>query len=1181
MKLTVKKDLYYFDVPTLVFCEDERENNFIFVLLDDEKLTYIGKKVNMEDSSLFLTGSKDLRTVYETSGSSYLIGAFKSSKTMEADVYRGVVTEEMLPAEGLIMTPPDKLFSNQLSKGIVKKIQEGSSQSKVGQIERTTQNRVVSLFKNALHYRCLGNWEERESNSNVEIEILEQYLSGSNKYSSVLIKKAIEKFSKAVANQSKTLYDVNKEVYSMLRYGVEVKLEVGANKKTVWLIDWEDPLKNDFAIAEEVTIKGIHDKRPDIVLYINGIAIGVLELKRSTVSVSEGIRQNLDNQKHIFIKPFFSTIQYVMAGNDIEGLRYGAIDPTTNKEKNFLKWREVSEKQNQNDNYLLEITKSLRALTANYNSPLDKNIIELLNKERLIEFLHDFIVFDRGIKKLSRPNQYFGVKAAQDFVQRKQGGIIWHTQGSGKSLTMVWLSKWIHQFNYNSRVLIITDRAELDEQIEKVYNGVAENIYRTKSGKDLIEKVNENAPNLICSLVHKFKGKEEADEDDYNAYLKDLRNALPQNFKAKGDFYVFVDECHRTQSGKLHEGMKALLPDAIFVGFTGTPLLRKDKQTSQQVFGPFIHTYKFDEAVADKVVLDLRYEARDVEQKLLSKEKIDEWFDLKTKGLTDFAKTELKQKWGTIKKVFSSKERLSKIVMDVMLDFEKKERLQNGRGNALLVSDSIYNACRYYQLFQEAGLKNCAIVTSFVPTYADIKGEETGEGYTEKLQRYEIYKKMLAEYFNEDPEKALKKVEQFESEVKEKFVKEPAQMKLLIVVNKLLTGFDAPSATYLYIDKRLKDHGLFQAVCRVNRLDGEDKDYGYIVDYMDLFDSLKTVYHDYTSGAFDAYIKEDVEGLLKDRLEKGKERLGEALEQIKALCEAVEPPKDTLAHIKYFCGSNTENPDELKDTEQRRVTLYKLTIALIRAYANVADEMDKAGYTQQQVERVKNDVNHFENLRKEIQIASGDYVDLKQYEPAMRHLIDAYIGAEESRVLSKFDDLSLVELLVTKGKDAVNDLPKNIRDDKDAMAETIENNLRRVIIEESPTNPMYYDKMSVLLDELIKLRKEQTIEYEQYLNDIVALTTEVKKPGNSVEYPASLDTAARRNLFDNTGKNEALAIALDNKILSVKKDRWRDTTIKRRKVEEAVKTVLKEYGITEEEEEVIRIIDLIKNQRDY
>ncbi len=622
MKLSIKKELYYFDVPTLIFCEDERESNFIFVLLDDEKLTYIGKKVNVEDLSFFLSGSMDLRTAYETSGSSYLIGALKSPKTMEAEVYRGIVTEEMLPAEGLMMTPPDKLLSTQLSKGIVKRLQEGSSRSEVGQLERLTQNRVTALFQNALDYRYLGNWDERESNSNLETEILSNYLTSTKKYTPVLIKKAIDKFSKAVSNQSKTLYDVNKEVYSMLRYGVEVKPAVGENKKTVWLIDWKKPFANDFAIAEEVTIRGIHNKRPDIVLYINGIAIGVLELKRSTVSVSEGIRQSLDNQKHIFIKPFFSTIQYVMAGNDIEGLRYGAIDPTTNKEKNFLKWKEVSEEQNSHDKYLLEITKPIRDLAARFSSPLDKNIIELLNKERLIEQLHDFVVYDRGIKKLSRANQYFGVKASQDFVRRKEGGIVWHTQGSGKSLTMVWLSKWIHQFNYNSRVLIITDREELDEQIEKVYIGVSEKIYRTKSGKDLIEKLNDTSPNLICSLVHKFKGKEDADEEDYDSYLKELRNALPQNFKPKGDFYVFIDECHRTQSGKLHDGMKALLPDAMFIGFTGTPLLTKDKKTSQQVFGPYIHTYKFDEAVADKVVLDLRYEARDIEQKITSLEKI-------------------------------------------------------------------------------------------------------------------------------------------------------------------------------------------------------------------------------------------------------------------------------------------------------------------------------------------------------------------------------------------------------------------------------------------------------------------------------------------------------------------------------------------------------------------------------
>lgn len=1045
--------------------------------------------------------------------------------------------------------------------------------SEIGKKERETQNRVIALFQKQLNYRYLGNWEENEFNSNIEEDILTDYLTKKG-YSQNLITKAIQKLRKVSDNQSKKLYYVNKEVYRLLRYGVNVQSEIGHNKKTVWLIDWEHPLENDFAIAEEVTVKGVHNKRPDIVLYVNGIALGVLELKRSTVSISEGIRQNLDSQKHLFIGPFFSTVQYVMAGNDIEGLTYGAIEA---KEKYFWKWKEVDDERNKNDAYLLQITKSIRDKTANVEIPLDKNIIQLLNKERFIELLHDFIVYDRGQKKITRHNQYFGVKASQDFIRRREGGIIWHTQGSGKSLTMVWLTKWIRQNVENARVLIITDREELDEQIKKVFEGVSEHIYRTESGRDLVNKLNDNSPWLICSLVHKFGGKEEGDVD---AYLEELRTNLPTDFSAKGDIFVFVDECHRTQSGELHKAMKKLLPNAMFIGFTGTPLLKKDKETSMEVFGKFIHTYKFDEAVADKVVLDLRYEARDIEQKITSADKIDEWFELKTRGLTEFAKTELKQKWGTIKKVFSSKSRLEKIVLDIMMDMEKKERLQNGRGNALLVSDSIYNACRFYELFQNAGLKNCAIVTSFVPTHTDIRGEETGEGYTEKLQRYEIYKKMLADYFNEDAEQALKKVEQFEKEVKNKFVEEPAQMKLLIVVNKLLTGFDAPSATYLYIDKKLHDHGLFQSVCRVNRLDGDDKDYGYIIDYMDLFDSLKSAFTDYTSGAFDAYEKSDVEGLLKDRLKSGKERLEEALETIRALCEPVEPPKDTMAHIRYFCGKSTENPDELKDTEPRRVNLYKLTIALIRAYANIADEIIEAGYTPAEAAKIKAEITHFENLRKEIQLASGDYVDLKQYEPAMRHLIDSYIGAEESRVLSTFDDLSLVELLVQKGEDAINDLPQKIKNSEEAIAETIENNLRRVIIEESPANPMYYEKMSVLLDELIKMRNREMIEYEEYLKRIIELTKKVRTPSTTAEYPSSLYTASQRNLYDNLGKNETFAVDLDQKINSTKRDRWRDTKIKLKEVELMVKETLGHYGVTDTKE-IQRIFDVVKNQKDY
>jgi type I restriction enzyme, R subunit len=1038
--------------------------------------------------------------------------------------------------------------------------------SNTGKIERITQNRVVQLLQKELGYTYLGNLED-EDNTNVrDVELL-NYLANTKKYSETLISKALFEFKKATTiNANEDLYQANRKVYSMLRYGVDVKEEAGNQKETVHLIDWQYPEKNNFYVAEEVTVKSqFHNKRPDLVLYVNGIAISVLELKRSTVSVTEGIRQNLDNQKDLFIKPFYSTIQFVLAGNDTEGLRYGTIET---KEKYYLKWKEVSEELNANDKYLLELTKPIREKASKQELLLDKNIIEFLNKERLIEMLYNFIVFDRGQKKLCRPNQYFGIKAAQESIRQKEGGIIWHTQGSGKSLTMVWLTKWIREYNPNARVLIITDRDELDKQIEKVYKGVDEEILRTMDGADLINRLSDTSPWLMCSLIHKFGNKEEG---DYNSFFDELKNALPKNFKPKGDFYVFVDECHRTQSGDLNKAMRSILGDnALFIGFTGTPILKSEKKKSIEIFGKYIHTYKFDEAVKDGVVLDLRYEARDIEQKITSLDKIDSWFESKTKGLTDFAKIELKQKWGTLKKVFSSLERLRKIVADVLLDIETKERLQNGRGNAILVSGSIYNACRYYELFQQAGFKNCAIITSFAPNYNDIKGEETGEGYTEKLMQYEIYQKMLNG----------KSPEVFEDEAKKKFIDEPAQMKLLIVVDKLLTGFDAPSATYLYIDKAMKDHGLFQAICRVNRLDEDDKEHGYIIDYKDLFGSLETAINDYTSNAFEGYEKEDVEGLLENRLAKGKERLEDALEVIRAICEPVEPPKGTKDFIKYFCG-NTENTEELKESEPKRVALYKAVINVIRAYSSIADEIEDAGFTKKEIETIKIEIKDYENIRQEIQLASGDYVDLKKYEPAMRFLIDSYIGAEESRKISAFDDFSLVELLVDNGVSALEKLPKGIRDSKEAMAETIENNLRKVIIEENPNNPIFYEKMSALLDELIKLRKEEAIRYEEYLNKIVELTRKIKKPQNYAQYPKTCNTDAKRALFDNLGKNESLAIELDDAIVNGMDDDWRSTHIKRKNVELIIKDVLKRYEITDENE-VRRIYDLVYNQnKDY
>ena len=480
---------------------------------------------------------------------------------------------------------------------------------------------------------------------------------------------------------------------------MKVQPEVGEHNVTVWLIDWANPGNNDFAIAEEVTVIGENTERPDIVMYVNGIAIGVLELKRSTVSASEGIRQNLDSQKKEFIRPFYSTVQLVLAGNETEGLRYGVIETP---EKKWLRWKEAA------------------SLPATGDDVLLRELGHLWAKDRLLEVVHDFIVFDAGIKKICRHNQYFGYRRRKSTWGRREGGIIWHTQGSGKSLTMVWLAKWIREHVTNARVLIITDRTELDEQIEGVFLGVGEGIHRTKSGADLVSVLNSSEQWLVASLIHKFGASEEGDID---AFVTDIQSHLPAGFDAKGEFFVFADECHRTQSGKLHPSHESTASRSHADRIHGNTAAEGRQAAQYETFGPYIHAYKYDEAVGDGVVLDLRYEARDIDQNITSQSKIDQWFEAKTKGLNDVAKARLKQRWGTMQSVLSSQDRLARIVDDILMDMATRDRLLSGRGNAMLVSSSIYSACRFFDMFQQKGLADkCAIVTSYRPAASDIKG---------------------------------------------------------------------------------------------------------------------------------------------------------------------------------------------------------------------------------------------------------------------------------------------------------------------------------------------------------------------------------------------------------------------------------------------------------------------------
>lgn len=977
---------------------------------------------------------------------------------------------------------------------------------RIGDTERKTQNRVIDLLLSEdMGYKYLGFWQDREDNSNIEKEPLTKFLQ-SQGYSDELIRKAINHLENTARlgagnDNSDKLYNSNKEFYSLIRYGQSFKLEGNNTSERVHFINWNDFSKNDFYIAEEVTYKGNHEKRPDVVIYVNGIALAVIELKSGKVDVSEAIRQNLTNQRRE-ITSFFTTVQFVIAGNESQGLRYGT---TLTKEKYYLQWKE----------YDYETKEA-------YKIGFIEEIKALLNKKRFLEIIHDFIVFDCGIKKLCRQNQYFGVKCAQKRIQDNKDGIIWHTQGSGKSLTMVWLAKWYKEFYSEGRVLVITDRIELDEQIEGVLAGVGETILRTKSGSDLIKRLDKNEDRLMCSLVHKFGCATKANEDKAtDEFIKNLKETISKSFSPKGKILVFVDECHRTQSGKLHEAMKEILPNAIFIGFTGTPLLKENKK-SIKTFGSYIHTYKFKEAVEDKVVLDLRYEPRDVPQYITQQDMIDEWFELKTSGLSETAKTKLKKLWANLQVVSSSHSRLDKIANDIIMDFGKKERLENGKGNAMLVAGSIYEACKFWEIFQAKNFKKCAVVTSYSPSHKDIRTEDTGEETpSQTMEKYDIYLKMLG--INENTPNKDKVAEDYEKEVKEQFKKKPNNMKLLIVVDKLLTGFDAPSATYLYIDKKMQDHTLFQAVCRVNRLDGETKDYGYIVDYKDLFQALEKSVQDYTSNAFEKFDKEDIVGLLKNRKQEARVDLDAAIERIDNICEDVNEPKSDDDYRDFF-GCQFGDEDEFFN--KKRLNMYKAVNSLIRAYANFKSDMldEEYGYSSEMAKRIDLKVANYSALKKLIALSSGDDIDLKAYEPDMRTLIDNYIEAGVAHKLVDFEGMPLIEVIIGDNADEKLREMESQFGEK-AVAETIANHIRKVVNYEYSSNPEYYKKMSELLINIIEEQKQGKIKYKEYLQKITELAKNVQSGRG--DYPDSINIKPLKALYDNLDKNEELAIRLD------------------------------------------------------
>lgn len=950
--------------------------------------------------------------------------------------------------------------------------------------ERQTQNRVIERMTRAvkdggLGYAYLGDWSQREGNRCVEVDLLAANLRKRG-YSATHISHVLTKLQAVIDVTGITLYQANLRTYQMLRYGIPVQVSAGAPHETVHLIDWSQIEANDFALAEEVTLKGGHQRRPDIVLYVNGLAMVVLELKRGSVELTEGIRQLMSNQEAIFNQGFFSTVQLTLAGNDSQGVRFGTVGTP---EKFYVEWKH-----------------NTPTSMGTVGGLLDDPLCQICAPYVLLDLVRNFVVFDAGQKKVPRLHQYEGIKAAQARLKQREGGVIWHTQGSGKSILMVLLAKWILENESDARVLIVTDRDELDKQIEGVMKnsgviGAESDSPRISSRRELVNKLGSAAPRLLCALIHKFD-------------VADLEGDPPP---VRGRFYVFVDECHRTQGGGMNKQMKRWLSEAVFVGFTGTPLLRKDKQTTRDVFGRYIHTYKFHQAVQDKVVLDLKYESRTVPQQLTNQRAVDEWFESKTRGLNTYKKSILRRCWATMESLMSSGERKSRIVADIIHDFGVKNRLSNDKGTAILVAASIYDACHYFSLLSATPFgRFCGIITSYEPNHNAISREPENSDERYKFDTYTLH--VLANG---------QTTKQYEDEMKRRFITEPTNLKLLIVVSKLLTGFDAPSCTYIYLDNELRDHNLFQAICRTNRLDGDDKDYGHIVDYKELFKNVQNAMAVYSSDELDIDEGDGTEGnvIVKDWLKEGRKRLDESREALFHLCEPVDFPRHLEHFIYYFCGPNA-GPGALEATEPLRTTFYKATAVFLRAYSDLAQHLEEAGYSPSQAQAMLADAMHYTEVRSAIKNHAGEEMDIKPYEADMRHLINTYIRAGDSESLGDLASLSLTDLIIKTGvHDAIaQKLNEKGNLSNKAVAEGIINNIRKTIIRDQLTDPRYYEKMSKLLTDLIEQRRDDTESYEVFLRSAELLAQSLDRTHTPTGLPQQLvGKPEAAVLFNNLG----------------------------------------------------------------
>lgn len=937
------------------------------------------------------------------------------------------------------------------------------------------------------------------------------------------------------------LYTANKTVHELMCGGksMEEDLPNGTRQSfDIGFIDFEHPENNIFQVTDEFEVERTNGKfaRPDIVVLINGIPVVVIECKKSSVDVMEGATQNIRNWGPDYIPQLFQYSQLVIAMNPDKVL-YGTCGTPA---KYFVSWHETD--NNWHDEWCRKCSPDGEIREQ------DRALVSLLHPERLLDLIQNFIIYDNNVKKVARYKQYFAVKKCMNRILLRddagtRNGVVWHTQGSGKTITMIMLTKMLLKESLKRdskikrpRFIMVTDRVNLDKQIRDNFINAQMSPNRAKTGKGLVELLKKEENTVITSIVNKFEAAIKSD------YCNEREN-----------LFVFIDEGHRTQYGKLNLYMDRVLPNAVKIAFTGTPLIEKPKKNDKRdikpqrdtfrKFGKLIDSYTFKDAIDDKVTVPIIYEGRVIPQHVTSKQ-IDEHLKHITVGLNENARRDLEQKYSRYVALAQTDQRLRMVAFDLYEHFISYVK-PKGFKAMLTCSSRVAAVEMFYLLNSFDGITPAVVIT---PNSAKEGEDEVNTSET---------KKRIGDFFTKEVDPLYKNnYDAYEDWVTNEFVDPEGDINLLIVKDKLLTGFDAPPAAVLYVDKKLQDHTLLQAIARVNRV-FENKDFGLIVDYIGIFKKLNSaldLYADSASG-MDGFNAQDIEDAIASVSEQ-KSKLEELHKNLWGIFEGID---------------RNETKPNVWQERLREYDIRTKFYETLSAYAKLVDLMyssfdffDAVGF--EQAEAYKKDYIFFKKLKDSVTLRFNDRVDFSKYEDGVRQLLNTYVTAEDAKIL--------IEPLDILNKDKMEE-QMAILGTKEAKAEAIQSRQVEVLESERYDDPIKYlsfmERINKTLEEYMKERDS-----EKYLSSMEEIAEDYRKGRSNATYPQNIihDGEAKsfygsicsglKKAIDNADGYETeatgfLALQIKDIIAQNAKRDWRDNVIVHRNIKKLLDDALFDF----------------------